>query len=243
MRKGIHKFAIWNMPLLAVFFSVGTIMAGIFPPPSPLLTADQVVARLEENLTMIRIGLVICSAGCAFSLPFAAVLAREVQKMTDGGLGLGVGRNYLADIQLAGTVILGFTIQIPMVMFMATTFNMGHDPELIKSLYDMSFLFVVAPASMGTSWLAFLGFAMLLDRQEIKTFPRWLAYFTLFVAFDFAGSIFCVLTKTGPFAYDGIISYWIPFGTWGAWAMAVSFYMLRSHEREYAQPEMKALEQ
>jgi hypothetical protein len=234
MNQNIHRICVWSMLIMVSLFTVGTVLAGIFPPPSPLRTASQVANYLNDNLLSVRVGYIFGMMGAGFIIPFAPALAWEVKKMANGGKLDGTGNDMAANVQLIGAFSFGISIFFPFLVFMASAFRPMDDIMVTQGLYDLAWLMFAAPVSVGTAWMLFLGIAMLLDSQPVKTFPRWWAYYTLFVAFDFLGGGFCVLTKTGPFAWDGILTYWIPFGTWGMWSLGMTYYMNKAVSREYA---------
>jgi hypothetical protein len=236
MNKGLHKFCVYSAAVMVGLFTVATISAGIFPPPSPLRTAAEVANWLNDHALRARIGYIVGMFGSAFMMPFAAAIAWETQRMTDGDLpkGAGTGNNVAANIQLITGLMFGAALFFPFLVFMGAAFRPLQNIYVTQGINDTAWMMFVAPVSTATLQLFLLGYAMLADKQRMKTFPRWFAYYTIFTGFDFAGGGFCVLTKTGPFAWDGVISYYIPFVTWGLWCTGMILYMTQAIEREHA---------
>jgi hypothetical protein len=56
-----------------------------------------------------------------------------------------------------------------------------------------------------------------------------------FIAFAIEIGVAAYLFKTGPFAWNGLLVYWIPILMYGAWFMTVSLNLLRALRRQSAQ--------
>jgi hypothetical protein len=61
-----------------------------------------------------------------------------------------------------------------------------------------------------------------------------LGYFTLWAALAFETGAIAFLTKTGPFAWDGALVYWMPFVVFGSWVSVTSYSMLKALKRQAA---------
>ena len=71
-----------------------------------------------------------------------------------------------------------------------------------------------------------IGFAILGDQRTHPIFPRWLGFFNLWVAVLFIPRGLLTFFKTGPFAWNGLFVWWIPFLVFFTWYLLM-FYMLR----------------
>ncbi|HZS20969.1 MAG TPA: hypothetical protein VFA63_08270, partial [Pseudonocardiaceae bacterium] len=47
------------------------------------------------------------------------------------------------------------------------------------------------------------------DETPDPVWPRWVGYFSLFVALSSFGGAVAVYFKTGPLAYNGLIAFWL----------------------------------
>jgi hypothetical protein len=74
---------------------------------------------------------------------------------------------------------------------------------------------MVFPAySLQMICMAIAGF---MDKSPRPTWPRWAAYFNLWVAFSGAGGALAVFFKEGPFAWNGLIGFWLPVVVFVVW--------------------------
>jgi hypothetical protein len=81
------------------------------------------------------------------------------------------------------------------------------DPQVLMLIYDSGFL-----TFSGTMGLFMVGsviwaVAILLDKNRV--FPKWFGYFNICNALTEVVVATCWIAKSGPFAWDGVISYYI----------------------------------
>ena len=55
----------------------------------------------------------------------------------------------------------------------------------------------------------FLAVAIYLDEQARPVFARWVGHFNLLIAIALVPAGFAGLTLTGPFAWNGFLSFWV----------------------------------
>jgi hypothetical protein len=72
---------------------------------------------------------------------------------------------------------------------------------------------------------------VLQDTSGRPLFPRWIAYFNIWIAISFVPTGLVAFFKTGPFTWHGLIGFWIPTISYGTW-FVVMFLALRSAIRE-----------
>ena len=228
MNRAIHKACVWAGGLMMPLLGGGMILAGLFPPAAPGASAIKVARHYADHEVRIQIGLVVAALGVGLLIPFYAAVAWEVRKMAGG-------RQALASIiqVMTGTALYVITI-IPLMVFMAASFRPERSPEVTQALHDLGWLAFIGPVASGVVQYVFLGIAMLMDSQDTPTFPRWFGYATIFVGTDFLCAGLIVLTENGPFAWDGILAYYVPFITIFIWIVGAIVFLLRSIDREWA---------
>jgi hypothetical protein len=127
-----------------------------------------------------------------------------------------------------GLGMLGVLIFIlPCMVMQALLFRPHRDPNLMLMLNDLSWLPFVGlfmPASIQGIAIALTIFK---DKDE-KVFPRWLGYFNLWVALLFLPDVLIYSFKTGPFAWNGMIGFWLPLTVFGVWFFVMFPYLRRA---------------
>jgi hypothetical protein len=68
------------------------------------------------------------------------------------------------------------------------------------------------------------GLDILNDKRPTPMFPRWTAWFSFWAAILFVPAGAVLIFKTGPFAWNGLIAFYIPVITFFAWLMLMSGY-------------------
>lgn len=68
----------------------------------------------------------------------------------------------------------------------------------------------------------FLALGVYLDRQVRPVFPRWVGHFNLLIAAALAPAAFTTLYQDGPFAWDGLVSFWVKNIAIGVWIVVMT---------------------
>jgi hypothetical protein len=79
-------------------------------------------------------------------------------------------------------------------------------------LNDMAWILFVGPPSMIVLQMISVGGVVLQDRATDPVLPRWVGYYNLWAALVSACGTTVPFFKTGPLAWDGLFTYWIPVG-------------------------------
>jgi hypothetical protein len=206
--------------VLVVLFYLGFwVISGFLIPLPPSSSADVVARMFARDRNRIRIGLLVTMFGAAMLVPWSAALFVQLRR--------GEGRfSPLPYVQmLCGTL---FSLEfIYLIMFwQVAAFREDTPPRTIQTLYDTSTAVVMALA---------LGCSMLGDHHENPVYPRWAGYFNVWVAFMFTPGTLCVFFKDGPFAYNGVLAWYLPVAVFSIWLPLNTVLTLRAikdQERE-----------
>lgn len=220
-----QKLCVWGGPFCAAALGLGLLLAGFVPPPSPSLTADEVAALYQASPNMIRAGMVLGLAGMAGYAAFVGVISVQLRRMQ------GVSR--LAPyLQLGAGSIGVLTVMFPLMIFGVAAFRPERDPRLTQMLNDVGWL-VVIPA-FPTFLAQFLAIALgtLQDKSPKPVFPRWTAYFNVWVGLLFVPGGFAYFFRTGPFAWDGLLAFWVAAGAFFVWLVVMTPLMLKAIDDE-----------
>ncbi|MEV0110022.1 hypothetical protein AB0H42_27305 [Nocardia sp. NPDC050799] len=79
-----------------------------------------------------------------------------------------------------------------------------------------------------------IALVVLRDRAERPILPRWVAYANLWVAFLFLPGVLSYFFKSGPFAWQGLFSFWLALSSYAAWAFIMGFALRKALLEEYA---------
>ncbi len=111
-------------------------------------------------------------------------------------------------------------------------------------LNDFSWICYVSLMSTAVLQAFALGGSILLAKGPSAVFPRWVGYMNLWAGIHVHARQHLHLLQTGPFAYDGLIAWYLPVAFFAAiWIPVNSVYCLRAidaHEREFESAESPA---
>lgn len=234
MNTTAQKICVWCGPIMIFSWAAAfAFLCKFIPPPAPTLTRDQLVAQFSENTNMIRLGLVISVFMCALLVPFCAVIAAQVRRME------GV-RSVLAETQLISGGLLCVEFLLPFAVWQTALYRLPEwSPETVQMLNDMAWLTFLGIISSACVQVAALGLAILLDKGVKPVFPRWAGYFNIWVSIIWIPAAIIPFFKTGPFAWNGVGSWWIPLCVYFSWFVVTIVLLLRAiggDEREQSVP-------
>jgi hypothetical protein len=221
MNRTTERWCVYAGPLLMTIFGIGFwVVGGLVPPPTPNQTALQVATYYAEHATRIRIGLIISMLSAGLTFPFTVAIFMQMKRI-EGGVGP------LGCTQLVTGLLNGPLFILPMITLAAATFRAGAtDPAVTQSLSDLAWLAFVGIPAPGIVQLSSIAIAIFRDHRPRPVFGRWLGYFNVWCALSFLFGILVICFKTGPFAWDGIIAFWIPLGIFGTWFFVMAWAML-----------------
>ncbi|MCF6389478.1 hypothetical protein L2K20_21095 [Mycobacterium sp. MBM] len=205
---------------MGAFLLIAFLMfPGFFPPMSPQLSAAQVAEFYRDHAASVRFSMVTFNILGVMLLPLYAVTVVQMQRMTTPSKVLSYC--YLTAAASGATIFA-----MADIMWLLAAFRPDRDPELIQLLNDMAWMIFIAPVGMIFVQNLCLAFAVFLDSRERPVLPRWVAPFSVLVAAAIAPAAGAAVVTTGPFAWDGVLSFWLRLGAMSIF-LAVMFLVLR----------------
>ncbi len=202
-------------------FGAGLFVAGFLPPPSPQLSAGEIAAFYQTNSMTIRLGMSLALLGMAGYIAFVAAVSAQMRRMQ------GVSPLPVL-LQLGAGSIGVLTVMFPIMIFAITAFRPERNPQLTQLLDDTGWLIIIPafPTFLGQFLAIALG--TLQDESPHPVFPRWAAYFNLWVGLLFMPGVLAFFLRTGPFAWNGLISFWLAAAAFFAWLVVMTLLTLRA---------------
>lgn len=196
-----QRILLWTVPPAAALFVLAYFMFPVFSAPlSPTMTPEQVAAFFAENTTGILGVAILCNLIACSLVPLFAVTAVQMSR-------IGTSSNVFtyAYILCVGVGLTAFILAD--YCWGMAAFRPERDPQLISLLNDMAWFFFIAPVGTIVVQNLCLALSIYLDDRPDPVFPRWVAHFNIAAAALLVPSAFSILHKSGPLAWDGVLSF------------------------------------
>src|SRR5581483_10619172 len=191
----------------------------------------------------IRFGLMLPLFASPLYASWSAALAAQMTRVR-------AAHPVMADLQLVlgGLTVLVF--MIPALLLEIAAFRPERSPETIQALNDIPWMMFIGMGATAILQPFVVGVVILQDRAGhhdsagAPVFPRWVGYFNIWTAILFLPGPLCVFFKTGPLAWDGLFTWWIPFVLFAAWMVVMIIMVGRAIRTDDGSPPLDpALEQ
>lgn len=210
---------------VVVFLTGFWLIAGFIPPPRPSASAEAVAAFYREHQFRIIIGMIVCMAGATLTGPWVAAVTMQLNRAKPRSTVL-----VLTQLILGVNLVLEFLLCL--LIWEVAAFRADRSAESIQLLNDLAWLPFIGLT--GTAILQAFVFAVIVlrDRSEKPVLPRWSAYVNIWVGLSFFSCSINALFKSGPFAWDGLLSFYMAMVAFCSWYLVNSFVVLRAIERQ-----------
>jgi hypothetical protein len=125
------------------------------------------------------------------------------------------------------------------LFWLVAAFRPERNPQLIMLLNDLAWITFAAPVGMIVVQNLCLALAVYLDARPRPIFPRWVAPFSIVTAVAMAPSACAAIFRSGPLAWDGLISFWLRIGAFTLF-LVVMFVVVRTAIRRQGAEERAA---
>lgn len=209
------RLSAWSGIVASIGIAIGWILlANWIPPTDPAAAADEIAAFYNENINLKRLGLLLAMSSTIFLIPWMIATSYVIRHRMKFPV--------LADIQLA-TGILGVVATFAMWMsWGVAAFRPDRAPELILMLHDLGWFNATWFYPEATLEVISIAIAVLSYKGSDSFYPRWYGYYLIFIAMISLSAGLLIFFKSGPFAYNGLITFWVTY------AALVSFFIIGS---------------
>jgi hypothetical protein len=218
----------WALIFMYIFGFTLWGLLHMMPPPPATLGASGVAAFYADHHFDIRLGATIASWTSAFMVPFSTAVAIQLSRLEKGVPVWSI-------LQFAGGILMSIFLVLPPVFWGVAAFTPSRPAEVTALMHELGTLTLTTTDQFYIFQMIAITWVSLTQKGGPDSpFPRWIGFFTLWAALAFEVGAISFNTKTGPFAWDGAIVYWMPLVVFGAWVTTVSIAMLRALARQGA---------
>lgn len=207
---------------LVIFF--GYFGNNLPNPPSPNLSATELHAFITTNYGEMRFGWAVALVIMGLYMPWSAQVSTQMARIEKHS-------RTMTYLQLIGGTLTVFVVSFGILCFAVATFRPDRSPEIVQVLTDIGWLSFELQWVLTTMQMVAMALVGLADKREVPLFPRWLCFLSFWCGVSFAPASLTLYLKTGPFAWDGLLGWYIPWAAWLVWCSAISMYMVKDIRR------------
>lgn len=212
----------WGIAFTAGYALSLAFLIGIVPPPPATWTAERVADFYQQHAGRILLGAVMTSFTSAFLIPISIVAAVQSARQERG-------RPVWSILMFTGGTFTSIFLVLPPVFFGTAAFRPDRPIEITATLHDLALLSLFTTVQFYIFFGVSVAVACLRDQTESNSpFPRLFGYFTIWctLMFEIGGVAF--LFKSGPFSWNGLFIFWIPFFFFFIWLTTLCVLLLKA---------------
>ncbi|MEM9725235.1 MAG: hypothetical protein AAF909_07220 [Pseudomonadota bacterium] len=211
----MQRVCAWSGPAFAAIMAFSLIIMGYMPPQSPLADPAEVAAHYEERRTLIRLGAALIMSASTLALIWVVSISMQLRRIEGATPTLAVMQLVCGVGGIYGFLIVGAAWTI-------AAFRPERDPEIIQAWNDFGWVMLLMPIFSLTVQAFAIGFAILSDTRARPLFPRWVGYANYWTGLALLPGIPLTFFKTGPFAWDGVLVFWLALVVFVSWLILMA---------------------
>ena len=225
MTNKAHVLCALSGPVAALAFFFGLLGAGFIPPTPPTMGVQDILGLYRDNITGIR----LCAVAMLFLL--TGLMAQYA------GLSDQIRRIQSPTARTWSTVqvTLGGISLVPVygsaIAWAVATYRLDRAPEITQALNDIGWFSLVFPVTPAFIQMIAAGFGTLSDTSPNRLFPRWYSFLCFWTAILLMTGMAIPFFRIGPFAWNGLIAFWLPAVVLGSWVNVTGLLMMRVAKR------------
>ena len=204
-------------------FFIALTLCGVFPPPNPVWNGFEVWEALQANPFLSKLAVIVGILGSGFAMPFNALIAGHIFRIEseNGVMPLLTFTSLIGGICNIVAFLLCFYSYAPMF------YRAAPSMEVVQFVNDYIWLIIVMAFSAPALQMLVIATAGFRDKSERPVFPRAYNFAMLWFAFGTCTGTIAIYFFSGPFAWNGLIGFWIPAFTFCAWLFSLSYFYLK----------------
>lgn len=222
-----QKVLVWWTVVFAIIYGLALrFLLHMLPPPTAKWSADQIAQFYVEHSSEIKIGATISSWTGAFFVPIAIVVAIQMYRQENGKPVWSIAACTM------GTLMSIFLV-LPPLFWGVAAFTPDRAAEVTAIMHELGTLTLVTTDQYFIfMWVAIVVVCLVPNTVVHSPFPRWYGYFTAWTALMFEAGAIAFLTRSGLFAWNGLLVFWSPLTLFGAWIAVTATLLNKSINKQ-----------
>jgi hypothetical protein len=193
----------------------------------------------------IRIGAVIGALTGGFIIPLMVVFAAQIYRIESHQRDFDGDPRGKAPVwtwlTLASGGVVAVPLALPLIFWGAAAYTATRSPDATAVLHDLAMLlFITGSQFYIFPWVAMTVASFMPKTVPHNPFPRWFGYFNIFITVTFEFGVPPLLTRTGVWAWNGLLGWWTPVTTLGIWFVVVYVLLFKAINAQMAEEERAA---
>ena len=177
-------------------------IAGWMPLIPPGMSAADVAIEFQENRWRIRLGMSVLAFGSVFWWTMSAAIAMQMKRIEGASHPL----TYVQMASSCGTVLIAL---LAAYFWLIAAYRAETSPANIQLLNDLAWITFIGFYPPAFIQNVAIGWCILTDRNEVQAYPRWVGYANIWIAVLFVPGALLPFFHGGPFAWNGVIGFWL----------------------------------
>ncbi|KUI08153.1 hypothetical protein AU190_02730 [Mycolicibacterium acapulense] len=220
---------LWALPAMVIIWaSAFFLFPGFLHPMSPTMSAEEVADFYRDETARIRYSMILFNWFGVGLIPTVILIAMQVRKMAHRTPIL----SYCLIACAGGPPTL---FLIANMFWLLGSFRPERSPELTQLLNDLAWVTFTVLVPYLIAQCLVLALAIYWDRRDQPVFRPWVAHFNLLIAAALVPAAFGAVTFEGPFAWDGVLSFWLKNIAIAVWIVVMGVVLAQNIRRQRAE--------
>lgn len=222
----IQLFCVACGTLFTLFTVIGwlALAQGLFPVPASL-TPEATAAHFVEHSLGMRTGCMLYIFGTGLFCLWIAQLGVMLGDIEGKGPVLSIAN------VTAGNGVAAF-VMMSCCLWISAAYRAEASPDVVVALNDAAWHgFLLTWPALSVQMIT-CGIITGMDERAQPLVPRWVQRMSIIFGIGIAMASGPAWMKSGPFAWNGVLAYYVPMIMWGLWFEIHSWYMLMALLRQ-----------
>ncbi|KAI9728519.1 MAG: hypothetical protein M1834_007657 [Cirrosporium novae-zelandiae] len=211
----------WCGVICSLLFLFTFVAAGFIPPIKPYWTAEQTVHHYKTHDAGIKTGSALMLLSGMFYLPLTAAISAQMRRVPNLHYAVSI-------LQLASGAAGIFAFMVPAMILGTTAYRLDRPVEITQAFNDLFWITALMPWPTFMAQNFAFAYAVLIDQRLKPLFPKPIALLNIIVPILFAPATAIHCVKTGPLAWNGVLTFWLPGATFCAQVIIDSICLARA---------------
>ena len=221
-----ERIIFWALPAVAIIWIAAFFLfPGFLPPMSPEWSAQRVATFYADHTSRVRYSMILFNWFCVALIPILMLIVERMRGMAHRTPIL----RYCV-IGVAGAAPIAFLTAT--IFWLLAAFRPHRAPSLTQLYNDLAWITFTCGVPFLVALCLFLAVAIYLDERARPVFAQWVGHFNLLIAVALVPAGFAGLTLTGPFAWNGFLSFWVKNVAIALWLVVMAVVLGQSIRRD-----------